>query len=118
MEYRIEAGKPAFTLTVEGVASALGRRAVLQLVDLRRRADARAALSADPVHSAIGEIAAAHLRGVGFRVGIHEPYQHFQFVGRADVVSWDLEVAAFLHIHGYAEAATSLHTEPEASAQA
>ncbi|MEP7158833.1 MAG: hypothetical protein ABI797_05360, partial [Chloroflexota bacterium] len=27
-----------------------------------------------------------------------EPYQHYQFAGRADVVAWDLETLALLHI--------------------
>ena len=27
-----------------------------------------------------------------------EPYQHFQYAGRADLIAWDLEAAALLHI--------------------
>jgi hypothetical protein len=46
----------------------------------------------------MGELEAAHLGGIGLRVGIDEPYQHYQFAGRADVVAWDLTRAALLHI--------------------
>jgi hypothetical protein len=46
----------------------------------------------------MGEIEAAHLRGVGYDVSLDEPYQHYQFAGRADVVAWSVEHAALLHI--------------------
>jgi hypothetical protein len=52
----------------------------------------------DPVHAAMGEIEAAHFRGLGLEVGMDEPFQHFQFAGRADVVAWSREKAALLHI--------------------
>ena len=97
MLYRIEAGEVASTDTAQRVAAALGRRAELQLIDPRRR-EARPNLSADPVHSAMGEYEASHLRAAGWSVGIDEPYQHYQFAGRADMVAWDLESAALLHI--------------------
>ena len=35
---------------------------------------------------------------MSFSVGIDEPYQHYQFAGRADMVAWDLGRAALLHI--------------------
>ena len=38
------------------------------------------------------------MRRRGFLVGVDEPYQHYQFAGRADVLAWDLEAAALLHI--------------------
>src|SRR5690348_8877134 len=82
MTYRVEAGQPASTATATRLASALGRRAELVLVDPKRRA-ARPNLSADPVHSAMGEFEAQHLQQAGFKVGIDEPYQHYQFAGRA-----------------------------------
>jgi transcriptional regulator with XRE-family HTH domain len=53
---------------------------------------------ADVVHSAMGELEARHFRGLGFPVAIDEPYQHYQFAGRADFVTWDLEQRAMLHI--------------------
>jgi hypothetical protein len=31
-------------------------------------------------------------------VRLDEPYQHYQFAGRADVVAWDLEQGALLHL--------------------
>lgn len=46
----------------------------------------------------MGEFEAAQLRRNGVHVGIDEPYQHYQFAGRADVVAWDLERRALLHI--------------------
>lgn len=44
------------------------------------------------------EFEAEHFRGVRVPTGLDEPYQYFQYAGRADVVSWDLAKAAFLHI--------------------
>lgn len=46
----------------------------------------------------MGEFEARHLRALGFSVGIDEPYQHYQFAGRADVLAWDVERRALLHI--------------------
>jgi hypothetical protein len=97
MVHRVEAGFAASTQTAQQIAAALGRRAELQLIDPRRR-DARPSLSEDPVHSAMAEFEAARLRGVGHGVGLDEPYQHYQFAGRADVVAWDLPARALLHI--------------------
>lgn len=96
--YRIEAGRPCSADACARLAVALGRRLAMGLVDPRRRADTAAGLSSDVVHSAMGEFEASHLRRAGFRVGIDEPYQHFQFAGRGDVVAWDLQRAALLHI--------------------
>jgi hypothetical protein len=98
MVYRVEAGGLASTDTATRIAAALGRRAELLLVDPRKKADTRLNFHADPVHSAMGEVEAHHLRQMGFSVGIDEPYQHYQFAGRADVVAWDLNAMALLHI--------------------
>ena len=46
----------------------------------------------------MGELEASHLQRLGFPVAIDEPYQHFQFAGRADVLAWSLECRALLHI--------------------
>lgn len=46
----------------------------------------------------MGELEAGHFRSHGFSVAIDEPYQHYQFAGRADLVAWDLERRALLHI--------------------
>jgi hypothetical protein len=96
--YRVEAGRSASTEAATRLANALGLRLEFQLTDPRRRADSRTALSADPVHSAMGEFEVGHLRAMGFPIGVDEPYQHYQFAGRADVVAWDLTQAALLHI--------------------
>lgn len=96
--YLVEAGRSGSAEAAARLATALGRRAELQLVDPRRREDGRAQLSADPVHSAMGEREAAHLRQLGYSVGMDEPYQHYQFAGRADLVAWDVQARALLHI--------------------
>jgi hypothetical protein len=54
--------------------------------------------AADPVHASMGEALAAHLRGRRREVRMDEPYQHYQFAGRADVVALDRERRALLHI--------------------
>ena len=95
--YAIEAGRSGSAEAAARIAAALGRRAELKLVDPRKR-ETRPSLSADPVHSAMGELEAAHFAGLGFRVGIDEPYQHYQFAGRADLVAWDVDARALLHI--------------------
>lgn len=94
--YMIEAGQPASTHALVRVGSALGLRLEVQLLDPRRRTDRRA-LAADIVHSSMSELEAAHLVGLGLQVGIDEPYQHYQYAGRADLVAWNLERKALLH---------------------
>lgn len=79
------------------LAQALGLELEMELVDPRRRG-ASTACREDPVHAAMGELEAAHLQRLGFSVAIDEPYQHFQFAGRADVVAWQLDPPAMLHI--------------------
>ena len=95
--YLIEAGASASTEAVVRIIDALGLRLEFSISDPRRR-EGRPSLSADPVHSAMGELEAAHFAGLGFRVGIDEPYQHYQFAGRADLVGWDVDARALLHI--------------------
>jgi len=96
--YLIERGEPISIDAVARLAQALGLRLEADLVDPRKRDVRTAAQLADPVHSAMGEYEAAHLRRRGHGVGIDEPYQHYQFAGRADVVAWDVEHRALLHI--------------------
>ena len=95
--YLIEAGRTASTEAVVRIVDALGLRLEFSVSDPRKR-ETRPSLSADPVHSAMGELEAAHFAGLGFRVGIDEPYQHYQFAGRADLVAWDVDARALLHI--------------------
>jgi transcriptional regulator with XRE-family HTH domain len=50
----------------------------------------------DLVHSAMGELEARALAGPSRTIAIDEPYQHYQFAGRADLLAWDHE--NLLHI--------------------
>ena len=95
--YAVETGRSGSAEAAARIAAALGRRAELQLVDPRRR-ETRPSLSGDAVHSAMGELEAAHFMGLGIKVGLDEPYQHYQFAGRADLVAWDVDAQALLHI--------------------
>jgi transcriptional regulator with XRE-family HTH domain len=79
------------------LAHAFGLRLDLTAVDPRRRAGPSARIQ-DPVHSAMGELEAARLRSLGYTVAIDEPYQHYQFAGRADLLAWDLDRRALLHL--------------------
>ncbi|MBA2255354.1 MAG: hypothetical protein H0W07_09595 [Chloroflexi bacterium] len=45
----------------------------------------------------MGELEARHLREAGFAIAVDEPYQHYQFAGRADLLAWDVEQRALLH---------------------
>jgi transcriptional regulator with XRE-family HTH domain len=94
---RIEAGHPASIDSYTRLGHALGLRLEISFSDPRRRA-APAGRQNDFVHSAMGELQVAHLSVLGFATGIDEPYQHFQFAGRADVIAWDREALALLHI--------------------
>ena len=79
------------------LATALGLRPSLDLADPRARSGTRAPDdSADLVHAAMGELEARALKRRGRTLAIDEPYQHYQFAGRADVLAWDRE--NLLHI--------------------
>ena len=85
------------------LATALGLRPSLDLADTRGRATGRGPRGAghrneagDFVHAAMGEIEARALARPGRTVAIDEPYQHYQFAGRADLLTWDRE--NLLHI--------------------
>jgi transcriptional regulator with XRE-family HTH domain len=94
--HAVEHGRPAAIATYVTLALALGLEPVLDLTDVRRRrAPDR---PQDPVHAAMGELEAQRFQSLGLRVAIDEPYQHFQFAGRADVVAWHREPPALLHI--------------------
>jgi len=91
-----ESGAPASLETYARLAVTLGLRPQFELVDPRRRTGV--ARAEDPVHAAMGELEAHHLRGLGSRVAIDEPYQHFQFAGRADLLAWRSDPAGLLHV--------------------
>lgn len=93
----IEAGRVGSLETYIRLADALRLRAAFELVDPRQR-EPSSRRTVDPVHAAMGEAQASHLRALGYQVGIDEPFQHFQFAGRADVVAWSSERRALLHI--------------------
>lgn len=92
---QMETGRAGSVEAYARVAIALGVRPELHLVDERR---ASAGPGQDVVHSWMGDVQAGHLQRLGFSVSVDEPYQHFQFAGRGDVVAWSVERSAFLHI--------------------
>ena len=92
-----ESGEVASLESYARLATALGLRPSLDLADPRSRAGNRAPNdSVDLVHAAMGELEARALKGPGRTLAIDEPYQHYQFAGRADVLAWDRE--NLLHI--------------------
>jgi transcriptional regulator with XRE-family HTH domain len=94
--HAIEHGQRATLETYSALALALDLEPRFELVDPRRRVPALR--EEDPVHAAMGELMAARLAGHGFPVAIDEPYQHYQFAGRADVLAWDVASRALLHV--------------------
>jgi hypothetical protein len=93
----VEAGKVCALETYIRLADALRLKAEFELTDPRRR-DSPTPRAVDPVHAAMGEAQASHLRALGFEVGLDEPFQHYHFAGRADLVAWSVERQALLHI--------------------
>jgi transcriptional regulator with XRE-family HTH domain len=93
----IEIGEVGSLDTYIRLAEALHLRAEFELLDPRRR-EPGTRRPKDPVHSAMGEAEAAHLRKLGVQVGLDEPYQHYQFAGRGDLVVWKADPPAMLHI--------------------
>jgi transcriptional regulator with XRE-family HTH domain len=98
MVHRVESGLSASSETAVRLVTALGLRLDFEVSDPHRRSSPRTDLSVDAVHSAMGEFEATHLRRPGVGLGIDEPYQHYQFAGRADLAAWSLGEAALLHI--------------------
>ena len=97
--YRVERGQPTSIEAMVRCAAPLGLRIEVELADPRKRdRQDRPRRWTDPVHSAMGEFEARHLRRLGYSIGLDEPYQHYQFAGRADLVAWDAERRTLLHI--------------------
>ena len=94
--HAIEHGRPASLSSYAAIAGALGLDLRLDLFDPRARAHSWRA--EDPVHSAMGEVIARPVSTRGFQVSIDEPFQHYQFAGRADVLAWDPGRRALLHV--------------------
>lgn len=85
----VESGSVAGLETYARVAVALGLRPDLTLVNERPRSVDPRRGTDDFVHAAMGEWEARALAKPGRHIGIDEPYQHYQFAGRADVLSWE-----------------------------
>lgn len=92
----IEAGNVPSTAAYVDIGAALGLRLEIDLIDPRRsKSPAR---HEDPVHAAMGEWFVKRLEPFNFSVALDEPYQHYQFAGRADVLAWRLDPPALLHV--------------------
>jgi transcriptional regulator with XRE-family HTH domain len=96
MVHKVESGRGASLLTYTRIAAALDLQPTFELVDPRKRA--RAIRGEDPVHAAMGELEAQQLTGQARTVALDEPFQHYQFAGRADVLAFDLDRRALLHL--------------------
>jgi transcriptional regulator with XRE-family HTH domain len=92
-----ESGAAVSMETYARLGVALGLRPEFSLAEPHRTKSARAS-GEDPVHAAMGEMEAAHLGADGSEIGVDEPYQHYQFAGRADVLGWRLDPPALIHI--------------------
>ena len=93
--YLVERGDPTSLETYARFGAALGLRLEVSLDDQRAKPHPRRA--EDPVHAAIVEALAARYAAQGRRVGADEPFQHYQFAGRADVTAIDARGPDLLH---------------------
>ncbi len=93
--YLVERGDTTTIETYARFGSALGLRLEVSLEDPRTKA--RPGRAEDPVHAAIVEVLAARYAAQGRLVGADEPFQHFQFAGRADVTATDPVGPDLLH---------------------
>lgn len=94
-----ESGRPVSLETYARLAVALGRPPVLS-IEARSASGSNDRLRSgqDLVHAAMGEVEAQQLSQYGYSLALDEPYQHFQFAGRADLLAWDLDARTLLHI--------------------
>jgi len=93
--HAVEAGSTSSLETYLRLADALGLEPDFRL---QRHRPAQHVSDADPVHAAMGEAEAGHLQAFGFEVLLDEPYQHYQFAGRADLIALDRDRRALLHL--------------------
>lgn len=91
----VEAGRRASLDVYARLASALGFTLDISLAGRKRRQSHE---GQDQVHAALGEHWAKLLQALTYHVFIDHPYQHYQFAGRTDVLSWSLEPPALLRI--------------------
>jgi transcriptional regulator with XRE-family HTH domain len=97
--HELETGHTVSLESIARIGTALGRRPSLALADPRDRSSGNRPPRLDGedfVHAAMGEVEARALARAGRTIAIDEPYQHYQFAGRADVLAWDDE--NLLHI--------------------
>ena len=95
--YLVEAGERVSTEAAVRLATALGLQVEFSVTNPRQTNSSRS-LDGDVVHSAMGEFEARHFRELGIPTGLDEPHQHYQFAGRADLIAWDTDARALLHI--------------------
>lgn len=94
--HNVESGEPATIETYARVAKALNRELSMDLTLPGRPSSPRD--GTDLVHALMGEVQMATLRPHGFRLAVDEPWQHFHFAGRADVLESDPQQRALLHL--------------------
>ena len=85
----VESGDVASLESYARIAIALGLRPDLMLADPRAHPSTAKHGGEDIVHAAMGELEARMLAAQGRHIDIDEPYQHYQFAGRADVLVRD-----------------------------
>jgi transcriptional regulator with XRE-family HTH domain len=85
--YLVERGEPTTLETYARLGSALGLPLEVSMDD--PRAKPRPGRAEDPVHASIVEMLAARYSVQGRLVMADEPFQHYQFAGRADVTAVD-----------------------------
>ncbi|MCY7290243.1 MAG: helix-turn-helix domain-containing protein [Cryobacterium sp.] len=95
MVHGVEAGDAATLDGYARLADVLGLEPRFSVYPAARPSATR---TSDVVHSALGEMEAARFRGYALEVRLDEPYQHYQFAGRADLTAVDRERHALLHI--------------------
>ena len=93
--YLAERGEPTTMETYARLGAALGLRLEASLEDPRTKA--RPGRAEDPVHAAIVESLAARYVAQSRLVAVDEPFQHYQFAGRADLTAVDPAGPDLLH---------------------
>lgn len=94
--HAVEHGRQAGLASYAAIAGALGLEPAFDLVDRRRRTSVMR--REDPVHAAMGEAIAERLQSFGHEIALDDPFQHYQFAGRADLLAWSLTRRALLHV--------------------
>jgi hypothetical protein len=91
-----EAGVHTSIATWIRITEALGLDLSVEVGSVDRRAVRRR--DADIVHALMGECEVSLLAAHDLQVATDEPWQHYQFAGRADVLAWDVATRQLLHI--------------------